>query len=212
MKKLILFSAAATLALSSAGQTPDYPFSKWDKATLDKANTAKDASYLTDEEKKVIWYMNLVRLNPELFEKTYYKKFMDSTKAKPTSFTRSLENDLTVKYKPLGVYTPKEDLSEEAKDHAKDMGTSGKIGHFTSDGKSYEFRMKKLRNTYTETAENCDYAHKDALSIVMNLLIDENVGSVEHRKTILDKNLKYAGASIQPHKKEKWNCVIDFAK
>jgi uncharacterized protein YkwD len=199
------------LIFSFTKPTGDYPFDKWDAATLEKANTAKDAAGYSDEEKKVVYFMNLARLNPELFMKTYYQKYMDSTKTKETTFTRSLKNDLTIKYKPMDVLTVKDDLTEEAKNHAEDTGKKGNLGHFTSDGKSYDFRMQKIKTVYSAYAECCDYGNKDGLSIVMHLLIDEGQGTVEHRKNILEKKYKFTGASIQPHKKEKWTCVIELA-
>lgn len=212
MKKLLLLLASSVLLFSFSKPAEDYPFSKWDAATLEKANTAKDAEGYTDEEKKVVYYMNLARLKPDLFAKTYYQKFIDSTKAKETSFTRSLKNDLTTKYKPMEVLTVKQDLTDEAVDHAKDTGKKGNMGHFTSDGKSYDFRMKKFKEVYSTTAETCDYGNNSALAIVIHLLIDEGQGTIEHRKTIMEKKYTYTGVSIQPHKKEKWTCVIEFAK
>lgn len=212
MKKIFLLLSATALLFSFNKPVGDYPFEKWDAATLEKANTAKDATGYTDQEKRVVFYTNLVRLKPELFAKTYYQKYLDSTKTKATTFTRSLLNDLTVKYKPMEVLTIKEDLTEEAVDHAKDSGQKGNMGHFTSDGKSFDFRMKKFKGTYTATGENCDYGNKDGLAIVMSLLIDEGQGTIEHRKAMLDKIYSFVGVSIQPHKKEKWTCVMDFAK
>ncbi len=211
MKKIFALLATTTLLFCFKFPGGDFPFDKWDAATLEKANSAKDASYLTDEEKKVVYYTNLVRMNPSLFEKTYYAHYIDSTKTKPTSFTRSLANDLSTRFKPMDILTPKEDLSEEAKSHAKDTGKSGKMGHFTSDNKSYAVRMLQFKSVYGSTAENCDYGKQDALSIVIHLLIDEGQAAIAHRKTLLDKNLKYVGVSIQEHKKEKWTCVMDFA-
>lgn len=211
MKKLLYLLPVAVLFSSFHKQSSEYPFSKWDAATFEKANTAKDEAGYTAEEKKVIYYMNLARLKPELFCKTYFQKYMDSTKTKFTSFANSLKNDLQVKYKPMEVLIVKQDLTEEAVDHAKDTGKKGNLGHFTSDGKSYDFRMKKFKNVYSSTAENCDYGNQNALSIVIHLLIDEGQGTIEHRKTIMDKNLTYVGVSIQSHKKEKWTCVMDFA-
>lgn len=211
MKKIFIALSAATLLFSFSKPTETYPFDKWDAATMEKANSAKDASYLSDDEKKVIYFTNLVRLNPDLFYKTFYAKFRDSTKAKETSFTRSLQNDLTTRFKPMEILVPKEDLASEAKDHAIDSGKSGKMGHFTSDNKSYAVRIQKFKGVYGNVAENCDYGYKDPLSIVIHLLVDEGQASVEHRKTLLDKNLKYVGVSIQAHKKEKWTCVMDFA-
>jgi uncharacterized protein YkwD len=211
MKKTLLVLLGATLFLSFDKPTGNYPFEKWDATTLEKANTAKNAVGYSDEEKKVVYYTNLVRLNPDLFAKTYLAQYMDSTKAKSTAASQSLKSGLTSMYKPMEILTVKQDLTDEALDHAKDSGKSGKLGHFTSDGKSYEARMKKFKGTYTTTAENCDYGINTGLSIVIHLLIDEGQATVEHRKTILDKNLKYVGVSIQPHKKEKWTCVMDFA-
>jgi hypothetical protein len=211
MKKILLVLLGATLLLSFDKPNGNYPFEKWDAATLEKANSAKDAVGYSDEEKKVVYYTNLVRLNPDLFAKTYLVHFMDSTKVKSTAASQSLKSGLTSMYKPMEILTVKQDLTDEALDHAKDSGKSGKLGHFTSDGKSYEARMKKFKGTYSTTAENCDYGFNTGLSIVIHLLIDEGQASVEHRKIILDKNLKHVGVSIQPHKKEKWTCVMDFA-
>jgi len=210
MKKTLLFLSAALFLFSFIKPAEDYPFSKWDAATLEKANSAKNESSYSSEEKKVIFYMNLARMNPELFAKTYFQKYMDSIKTKFTSFANSLKNDLQTKYKPMEILMVKQDLTDEAVDHAKDTGKKGNLGHFTSDGKSYEFRMKKFKEIYSSTAENCDYGNQDALSIVIHMLIDEGQGTIEHRKTIMDKNLKFVGVSIQAHKKEKWTCVMEF--
>lgn len=210
MKKLFFFLSVTALLFSFSKPAGTYPFEKWDAATLEKANTAKDAAGYSDEEKKVVYYSNLARLNPDLFAKTYYQKFMDSTKTKETANTRSIKNDLTTKFKPMEALTIKEDLSTEAKDHAEDTGKKGNLGHFTGDGKSYDFRMKKFKGVYANTAENCDYGNKDALSIVIRQLIDKGHG-VEHRNVIMNKSFKYVGVSIQPHKKEKWTCVMEFA-
>ena len=188
MKKLFFLLSAAILLFSFGKPVGDYPFDKWDAPTLEKANSAKDAVGYSDEEKKVIYYMNLARMNPALFCKTYFQKYMDSTKTKSTSFSSSLKNDLQSKYKPMDILTVKQDLTDEAVDHAKDTGKKGNLGHFTSDGKSYDFRMKKIKETYSSYAENCDYGYNDALSIVIDLLIDEGQGTVEHRKNIMEKN------------------------
>jgi len=212
MKKLIFLLPVTLLFFSFGKYTTDYPFEKWDAVTLEKANSAQGVQGYTDEEKKVVFYTNLARMNPDLFAKTYFQKYIDSTKTKATSFTRSAYNDLQSKYKPMEILTIKDDLTEEAADHAKDSGKSGKIGHFTSDGKSYEARVKKFKGVYSQVAENCDYGHKNALYIVMSMLIDEAQPNIEHRKNMMEKGLSFVGVSIQPHKKEKWNCVMEFAR
>ncbi|MBI3501376.1 MAG: CAP domain-containing protein [Bacteroidetes bacterium] len=209
MKKLIILISAATLFFNFS--KPIAVIDGWDDATIQKANTAKNETSYSDEEKKVVLFTNLARLKPDLFAKTFLQKYMDSTKTKESSFSRSLKNDLQSKYKTMEVLTVKQDLTDEAVEHAKDTGKKGNLGHFTSDGKSFDFRMKKFKEVYGAIAENCDYGNNTALAIVIHLLIDEGQGTVEHRKTLMDKSLKYVGVSIQPHKKEKWTCVMDFA-
>jgi uncharacterized protein YkwD len=212
MKKLLLLSAAA-LALCFSKKTDTYPFDKWDAATTEKANTAKDASYLSSEEKQVIYYCNLARLKPDVFAKTYLAKFVDSTKMKSTSFMASLKNDLEGgKTKPMEVLTPKQDLFDEASDHAGDLGKTGKRGEFNADGKSFSFRMAKFKGVYGGVVENCDYGNNKALAVAISMLIDEGNASITSRRNILNKDIKYAGISIKEHKKDKWCAVMDFGK
>ena len=45
--------------------------SQWDNPVYRLANSAKKAAYLTSEEKMIYYYLNLVRMNPQLFLKTF---------------------------------------------------------------------------------------------------------------------------------------------
>jgi hypothetical protein len=177
---------------------------QWDPAVLQKANTAKDAAYLTSEEKAVIFYMNLVRLNPKLFGETYLKKYLDST-GDHNSYTKSLIKTLPATA-AMDVLMPAKDLSAFSKAYAIKSGKENKTGHG-----NFKERTRGIRNNYGGyMAENCDYGNSKAFDIVMSLLIDENIQSLGHRKNILDPNYKYIGTSIQPHKGYEWNCVMDF--
>jgi hypothetical protein len=51
-------------------------FPKWKEEKYEAANTAKDIPYLKEEEKLFYYYLNLLRMNPSLFSKT----FMESCK------------------------------------------------------------------------------------------------------------------------------------
>ena len=46
---------------------------QWDNPVYRLANSAKKATYLTREEKMIYYYLNLVRMNPQLFLKTFIK-------------------------------------------------------------------------------------------------------------------------------------------
>lgn len=177
----------------------------WAEDALNKANTAKDAEYLTKEEKQVIFYLNLVRLDPKLFAETYLKKYLDSTKEND-AYTKSLIKELP-KTKTMDVLQPDKELFNFAKELAVKFGKENKTGHG-----NYQERTKKIKTKFRGAmAENCDYGNNKGFDIVMSLLIDQNIKDLGHRKNILDPQYRVVGTSIQPHKRYQWNCVMDFA-
>lgn len=181
----------------------EYPFEKWTTGELEKANTAKAAVYLTDEEKKVIFYANLVRINPKLFGETYAQRFIDSA-GNTGAYAHSLLAELKRK-KPSQALLPDSVLSAAAAEHAAATGKSGRIGH--SGNKK---RFRQVRNRFTLWGENCSYGYDEALDIVMQLLIDENTSSLGHRENILKPEFSYIGTGISEHIIYKWTCVQDF--
>ena len=46
-------------------------FKEWNNPVYRLANTAKNENYLTEDEKMVFYFLNLVRMNPELFRETF---------------------------------------------------------------------------------------------------------------------------------------------
>lgn len=177
----------------------------WTPEMLEKANTAKNIDYLTEEEKLVVFYCNLVRMNPPLFMDTYAKKYIDSTKSS-TSFTKSLIKTLG-KTEKMEVLYPSKKLFAIAQAHAVDFGKNGKMGHG-----NFKKRFEKYgAECNCEVGENCDYGYNNALDITMRLLIDEKVSNLAHRKNILNPNYKNSGVSIRKHKKYGWHCVIDYS-
>lgn len=182
---------------------------KWDQETLHLANNGDQLPYLTQVEKDVIYYSNLVRINPVLFEKTFLLAYIKNYHIEQSKWTRSCRSALR-KTKPMKRLTPKEDLYKAAKKHAHDMGKTGKTGHVSSKGVSFDDRFEHLRKSYDQVYENCNYGFDGGLSIVCDLLIDEGVEDAGHRKTILNSNLHFIGTSVQPHKEYGVNCVQDF--
>ena len=176
----------------------------WSDAMLEKAKTASNANYLSPKEKEVIYYLNLVRMNPSLFGKTYLKDYLE-TEQLNSRYTKSLIKTLK-SAKPAPLLTPTKDLHQFAKKHALKYGKRGKTGHG-----NFTTRTKNIKEKYgSAIAENCDYGNDSPLAIVMSLLIDEENPSYGHRKNILNPNYYFVGTSIQAHKKYTWNCVMDF--
>lgn len=181
----------------------EYPFEKWTTEELEKANTAKAADYLSEEEKKVIFYTNLVRIDPKLFGETYAQRFIDSA-GYTSAYAHSLLAQLK-RGKPLQALLPDSVLSAAAAEHAVATGKSGRIGH--SGNKK---RFKQVRNRFSLWGENCSYGYDQALDILMQLLIDENTSSLGHRKNILKPEFTHIGTGISEHIIYKWTCVQDF--
>lgn len=204
---LILFFAL-TVSISFSQKNP---FEKWSKETLDKANTAKNTDYYTTEEKNIIFYCNLARIDGKLFSETFVPYYLDSTNTKTDSYVTSLISDLK-KVKNFPLLQPAKDLYEEAKEHASDMGKTGKQGHNTSTGIPFTKRMSKLAEKYEGEGENCNYACSRGFDVMMDLMIDRGVSNFGHRKNILNEKYLFVGVSIQNHKKWNYNSVMDFGE
>lgn len=201
MKLYLLLIAVFSFSFKSVNKQNDKDFSK--------CNTAKDIGYLTPEEKAVIYYINVVRTNPQLFVTNYLKNYLDTAPIKQTAYLKSLLNDLN-NMQAVNTLEPQYDLFEVAKTHASDMGLHGKTGHTSIAGEGYESRAVELSKRYEKALENCQYGYNNALSIVIDLLIDEDIPDLSHRKSLLNKDVKFIGAAIRKHKVYRYNCVIEM--
>lgn len=180
-------------------------FQKWDKAVLEKANTGKDVDKLSEEEKTVILFCNMARMEPKLFIETVLKYYTDSVGNASSASVLSLKKDLHA-LKKEDPFLVQEDLILLSKEHAVKMDRSGKKGH-----EGFSARYKVVMKKYTKgVAENCSYGQNKALNIAMQLLIDEGVTGSGHRKNILEPNFTSVGVCIYKHKTAKWQCVMGF--
>jgi len=197
---------------SSLG-TSQSPVEIWTKAEIAKANTAANVSYLTDEEKKIIMLVNLARLDGKRYLQSYFQEYnstsYDDMRSSDNSYIKSLRDDLD-KVQDLPMLIPDPDLYKSAKYHARDSGKNGLVGHDSSDGTSFSKRLPRYVKGWNRLAENCSYGFNEASKIVGQLLLDENVPGLGHRKSIINSELEFIGVSIQPHAKYNYNCVMDF--
>jgi hypothetical protein len=185
------------------------PFHSWKTRDLAKANSARRVEDISFQEKKVIFYINLVRMNGSLFVDTYLKDYREDVRIPKNKYYRSLVKTLR-EQDPLPPLQPRKDLFKEAIKHAKEMGRTGKKGHRSANHKSFGERMKKLKKKYIKIKESNQYGYPDALSIVIDLLIDDETESLTHRKTLLHKDLSFVGIGIRSHKKYRINTSLLF--
>jgi len=175
----------------------------WNETRFLKCNTAQNTSYLTAEEKELIYIFNMMRLDPKLFAATVVKQF---PKKRGPLYLENIPEyrsllDTMSRLEPLPLLYPDKDLFESARCHAISSGEKAYVGHVRQ---TEECRKKKNFH-----AECCDYGHQTPLEMLMGLLIDENVESLGHRYICLS-SFNRIGVSIQPHKRYGKNVVLDF--
>jgi uncharacterized protein YkwD len=173
----------------------------WTSDQLLKANTAENSTYLTVLEKEAIMYINLARLYPNDFARIELANYNGTKKygdyLKKSKYKTSLKATLN-KMKPVEALLFDNDLYENAKCYAKEMGDKGTEGHTR--------KICKKENY----AECCSYGMETGKDIVMQLLIDHDVAGLGHRKICLDSSYKKIGISVHPHKKWQSCAVLEL--
>ncbi len=166
----------------------------------------REATYMTESELEFIAYTNLARLFPLKFD-AFYLDWLENAdddegweKYKADDyFYLTLHKDL-LKQKPLAPLQPSKKYFLAAQQWAKYSGKHGLLGH------NRPWYMRKTQ------AECCAYnPSNDPMTLVLDLLIDEKVKSLGHRKILLGKWLD-CGVSIQPHAQYGWCLVIDLGE
>ncbi len=176
----------------------------WDSETVQNANTAESADYLSEMEKQVVLLTNLARINGPHFAATFLEEWLKDKKS--SGYSRSLVRELK-KTNGLPLLYPMKDLYDIALGHAVKSGKKGTTGH-----QDFDKRFKPVLGPYKLVAENCAYGYEKAMDIVIGLLVDEGIRDLGHRKNMLNPELNSIGVSIQPHKRYTYNCVMDFGK
>ncbi len=187
--------------------TPVSPLSDfspaWNDAKYLACNTAANASYLTAEEKKTIFILNMARMNPVLFANTVIKQYPDKSVgfvSRNSRYYKSLLETM-LKLKPMNLLYPDSLCFRSALCHAQTTGKAGTVTHSRTTNE-----CKKLEYY---SGECCHYGFNTALDILMSLLIDEGVESLGHRELCLGEMNK-VGVSIQSHKAYRYTAVLDF--
>lgn len=175
----------------------------WTDSQLDQANSAKDVSYLTKEEKDAILYINLCRLFPKEFSERELEGYeMDRAfgaivLAEFNKYKQSLQKDLQTR-KAVGALAFDQTLYLDAKCYAAEISKAARSGHERVDCKESNY------------AECVSFGKQTGKDIALQLLIDSGVESLGHREICLDKAYKLVGISANQHFKYKHCAVLEF--
>ena len=191
MKKIILFNALFYLSVLY-GQS-------WTNYQLVAANTAANAPGLSQEEKNVFLYLNLVRLYPSDFARIELKNhFGDRYNSGSLNWYESGLKSRLLSMSPLRAITFNSEMYQLAKCFSNEKARLGTTGH------------NRVNCTSGYSGECCSYGYSSGRRIILQLLIDDGVSSLGHREICLSTNYNSLGASINTHKSNSNCCVLDF--
>ncbi len=112
---------------------------------------------------------------------------------------------------PMPPISMSRGMSLAARDHVKDQGPKGAIGHNSSDGSKPWDRVNRYGSWQTIVGENIMYGPAVPQQVVMQLIVDDGVADRGHRKNIFTPQYRIAGVACGPHKRYRTMCVIDYA-
>lgn len=193
--------ALALFAIGMAGRAQiSHEGTQFSAADVAKANTAASAAGMAQMDKDIVTLCNLARLDGTRFWNSFAAPYLGGTS---NANTVSLKADLAA-VKGLPMLQVDASLQKAAAYHAADLGATGETGHKSSDGTTFPDRVR----SYYEggyIAENCAYGCETALEVVMQLLVDEGVPSLGHRKNILNPQIVAIGVATRQHL--EWRCI-----
>ena len=182
----------------------------------------EDAAYLSSLEREVLLELNLARTRPEAYAvfveeiKRYYKGKLLERPGEPTILTEEGMGAVTEALhflrtvKPVPALAPSRGLSLAAKDHVRDQGPRGALGHRSRDGSEIDDRIKRHGRWLRAYGENISYGEIAARMIVMVWIIDDGVPDRGHRQNIFNADFRTAGVACGDHAAFKSMCVVDF--
>lgn len=185
-----------TVSVSSFSQS-------WSQSQLDEANTAKDISYLTKNEKETIMYINLCRLFPKEFLELEVNQYQldedygDSILKEFKAFKKSLQIDLLTR-KPCPSLKFERALFIDAKCYSTEISKNDRNPHERIDCKKSNY------------AECVSFGEENGKDITLQLLVDAGVASLGHREICLYKSYSKVGVSCNSHFEFEFCAVLEL--
>ena len=164
---------------------------------LAKVSPAKPNGFMTERELAVLDILNSIRRYPQAAAAFLAQQYGTSMSDNQSSLYHTL---LQASPDTAWLVFDKA-LYQSAACHALSAGQAGYRGHDC---------LKASGCTAYFFGECISFGFADPLAIVLQLLIDEGVPSLGHRKICLNLAYRTIGLAIRPHQSYQYNAVIDF--
>jgi uncharacterized protein YkwD len=155
-------------------------------------------------ENEILAVINELREDPSLFLAEVVLPYIETNELYRSSYARSLIRDLK-KQSPLPTFSIDSSLQKMAQEFADKSGKKGSFGH-----RKYTQRYEQYGSHLNYDGENIQYGLRDPVEIVIDLLIDESIPSLGHRKNLLSKDFSVIGIGFAPHTKMQTITVMAF--
>lgn len=151
---------------------------------------------LSQEEiyQEIIQLVNFVRQEPQRFLEEVALPYIEENELENSSYSKSLIRALRSQ-RVLPALNKNENLTKMALDYALEAGKRGWTDHIRT-----EARFKKHAPEIDITGENLQFGSMGAEAVVMDLLIDQDVRNLGHRKNILNIDFTEIGVAFDKHK------------
>lgn len=175
---------------------------------------------LSKAEAEVLAELNLFRTNP----KAYAKYLEDFLKTFDGQYFRTADGVMLSSFegkKPveeaiaalkeansLPEFKAVDGLVKAASAHAQDLVKNNKSGHKGTDGSFPADRVARFGLPTSGVFENISYSTKNARDVVFNMLIDDGTATRNHRKNLLNPQLKSVGLATGENKEVGAFCVL----
>ena len=171
-------------------------------------------------ETEILAELNLLRRNPQVYLKYVedYLKTFDGKYFKNDEGIRlaSFEGKTPVEEvievlkttNPLPEFNASNGLIRAAADHSQDLVRNNKTGHYGTNGSLPDDRTSLYGTALNGVNENITYGAKTARDIVFTMLIDDGNANRNHRKNLLNPNLKIIGLATGENKAAGLHCVL----
>ena len=213
-KRIVAISVAACAGVALLLPAPSTP------ADLTDSDYAK---YLSEHENEILREQNLARSDPGAYAKIveewrgYYRgrrRFLPGRR--PVWTNEGVEGvEEAIRFlllqEPVPELAPSRGLSKAARDHVRDSGPNGGMGHIGSDESEPADRVSRYGKWYGRVGENITYGGYSARELVIRLIIDDGIEDRGHRRNNFNPQYRIAGVSFGDHRSYRTMCVITYA-